>query len=180
MNYLVALIIMFFSLTVQALSVSELSQLIPINKPAQDFLQKEDRPKIFVTLSLSCPCSFSHLEHLSQLSEAHKEKIQFIGLLADPFTTVDESKTQLLEMNLKIPIFFDIDLLISRKLEAVTTPHAFYFSGSQTLLYQGAVSSSHTFSSENVLYLKEAIEKNHAGIAYKKKTKPLGCTISYP
>lgn len=177
---------MLFSFRLQALSLLEVVKLPSLNQPAKHLAKtlesnkgEDDLPFAFITLSFTCPCSVSHIDYLSQLSERYRNKIYLVGLLADPYATDEDVQSFLSDHQLPLPIFHDVDLTLSRKLMAITTPHAFFYK-QENLIYQGAVSSSHTFTTKNELYLEDSFEKSMNDKDYMAQTKPLGCMISYP
>lgn len=171
---------MTFLASAQALTLQDIKHLSQINKKKVDFLLQEGQKRevVMVTLSTQCPCSVSHLDHLSEISEKFKERIFIVGLHSDLDTTLEEA-TQFFEKTpVSFQVFYDEGLKVSRKIKAITTPHVFYFSKDDILIYQGALTSSHTFRSNNKLYLYDVLKSSERPLK-TSKTKPLGCFINY-
>lgn len=144
---------------------------------------EKDRDKkvgfVVVFLSSSCPCSISHMGHIAELAEKYPE-FQFVGLHADVYVSQSDAKEYFQSNNSFFPVLSDRHFKISRGLNALTTPHAFVFASTGEVSYQGAVTSSAMFSSDNKLHLKESLKAIKNGKAVSTaKTRPLGCALNY-
>lgn len=134
---------------------------------------------VLISLSSICPCSSSHTPYLNSLAEKFPS-FRFIGLHTDHQTSLEKAVGFYREHINSFPVFKDQNHLYSRELKALTTPHTFIFSPDGKLLYQGAVTSSHSFDESNTEHLKIALEQIEKGQRVRpRRTKPLGCKISY-
>lgn len=146
---------------------------------ASEDLQKINKGIVFVTLSSVCPCSLSHMNHLEKLSREFKDYL-FVGLHADGYASHEEFLIFKNEFPSGIKLINDDKFIFSKYLKAITTPHSFVLNTDQVVVYEGAVTNSHTFDSKNDLYLYQALKNHSANEKIEnEKTKPLGCSLNY-
>ena len=142
--------------------------------------QDQSQPLVFVTLSTTCPCSVSHMAHLSELAKSYPD-LTFVGIHADSSVSQEEAQGFFEAQNLAFSVWSDADLALSRALGAVTTPQAFVYQANKGLFYRGAVSSGSQFSDKNRAYLSEALSSLKEGKRPPRaRTRPRGCEINYP
>ena len=148
------------------------------DKPLLDLANPQ--PVVLFFLSKDCPCATSHLEHLSNLSRIFKD-LSFIGVSVDRSLEVEDLRAFYLS-RVSFTVIDDRNHHLARRLEALTTPHAFVFDSIGEIIYSGAVTGSATFDEERSSrrHLQEALTRLKEGEAPNRtRTRPLGCAIPY-
>jgi len=142
-------------------------------------VDSEDKKGLVVVfLSAKCPCSNSHNIELRDLAQSYKE-FNFVAVHSNVDEGKELSKPYFEKAALPFPVIEDENSQIADKLRALKTPHAFIFSPSGDVLYQGGVSNSKDCAKADRKFLREALEDLHAGKPVRTpEGRTLGCSIS--
>lgn len=136
------------------------------------------RGTVLVFLSSVCPCSNSHVAHLSELSQAFPE-IKFIGIHSNADESKETAESYFRKLNLPFPVIQDNQSEWAERLKAYRTPHSYLISPVGDITYQGGVTSSADPKRADSLYLKVTLKKYLAGEKIEgSRTRVLGCQIA--
>jgi len=133
---------------------------------------------LIVFLSIQCPVVRSYKDRLNSLAEGYKAKgINVIGVNANFTETADQIKAHA-AANYTFPVLIDKGNILADRLNANSTPEAYFFDAKSKLLYQGAIDNDRTGKNITQAYTKAALDSALAGEAVAKpKTAAFGCTI---
>lgn len=133
---------------------------------------------VLVFLSAKCPCSDSHISELKALAQDYPD-FTFSAIHSNVDEEIATSKIYFEKASLPFPVIQDQNAELANRFHALKTPHAFVVKANGDILYQGGVSSSHTFAKADRKYLREALEdlEHHRPVKIPEG-RTLGCTIS--
>jgi hypothetical protein len=139
---------------------------------------KDKKGLVVIFLSAKCPCSNSHNIELRDLAQSYKE-FNFVAVHSNVDEGKELSKPYFEKAAFPFPVIEDEKAQIADKLQALKTPHAYIFSSSGDVLYQGGVSNSKDCAKADRKFLREALEDLHAGKSVRTpEGRTLGCAIS--
>ena len=97
-----------------------------------------------------------------------------------PFDSADRCRQRLARGDFSTPLFLDDGQRLARAWGARHTPEAFIFDRSGVLVYHGAPDADFQDSSQNALWLRQALDATLAALPFtRSSTKPVGCTIKW-
>lgn len=135
-------------------------------------------PLVIVFLSAVCPCSDSHRPELAQLKTDFPQAT-IVGVNANADEDLPSAKEYFTRAALPFPVIRDPRSVLTDRLKALRTPHAFLFTADGRLVFQGGVSDTSQFSASAKKYLREALEDVTAGRPVRTaQARPLGCVIT--
>jgi thioredoxin-related protein len=131
-----------------------------------------------VFLSITCPCSNSHVKELIKLSREYSD-YDFVAIHANQDEELKDAKPYFAEAALPFPVLEDVNLTMAERFKARSTPHVFLLDAEGAVLYRGGVSSSKDCEKAGHLYLREALEDLAKGEKVRTPAgRTLGCFIS--
>ena len=138
--------------------------------------------KILVFLSQKCPCSCSHVSHLNELSQKHKN-ISFFGVISEPVDQENQNEVvnYFKKENFAFPIIRDDQQVLVNQYGALKTPHSIILKKNQDnyeVIYEGGVSDKSQFTKSTKHFLEENLTQVKLGkeLTYKQGVS-LGCYI---
>lgn len=154
------------------------ASILNSTKSEQKVIDLRSQWSVVIFLQTSCPCSNSHLAHLSALVKAYPE-VRFLGVHADGYTTSREAALYFQKLSLPFAIIDDANFKWTETFEAMKTPQTFLISPTGEIVYEGAITNSANFKEASEYYLKELLEavKNKKLIPFEHK-RSLGCYIT--
>ncbi len=179
MNFLLALVIVFFSFTALASVPVEIKGTTTPDKKVKEIIFNEsEMATVVVFLSAACPCSDSHIPYLKKLQNEFP-KINFVAIHSN--MDEDEASTEkyFRSVNLPFEVIQDDQAKLADTFKAFKTPHAFIISKDRKILYEGGVTSSAKAHQASHFHLRDALVDLTSGREIKvKEVRTLGCMIS--
>jgi thiol-disulfide isomerase/thioredoxin len=148
------------------------------------FLNDNKKIKALVFLSESCPCSRSHMQHLSELQKNYPQ-VSIYGVMTDRMAKSEDRQRiekYYLSAEVKFPMIKDEQMKLVKLYGALKTPHVTLLTlgkdGAYEKVYEGGVSNDREFKSTSTKYLQENLEAllNEKKVIYKANHS-LGCYI---
>lgn len=140
----------------------------------------KDKKKLtaLIFLSALCPCSHSHLSHLTKLKEQHPE-VDFLAIHSNRDEDTKTVEDYFAKNPLNFTLLKDDKSAWANRLKAYRTPHAYIISAQGEILYQGGVSNSTEVENAKEFYLADALNALKQNQSLKKsQTRVLGCPIA--
>jgi peroxiredoxin len=136
---------------------------------------------VIIFVSSQCPVVRGYNDRMNQLAIDYKAKgINVVGVNAN----VTESPTEIKahgEATYKFPVLIDKNSVLADKLNANSTPEAFFVDAKNVLLYHGAIDNDRSGRNVTEPYLRNAFDASLAGKKVEKaSTVAFGCTIKKP
>ncbi len=135
-----------------------------------------------VVLGTECPVSNEMLPELGQLAQVAAEKrIEFFGVLSDPFLERSAALRWREEYGIAFPLLFDADGALAARLAPQRTPEAFLYERSGKPVYRGRIDDRKAASgvgtnlprSRDLLAALEALGAGRTPAV--SRTEPVGC-----
>jgi thioredoxin-related protein len=140
-------------------------------------LTSDSRGTVLVFLSVTCPCSDSHIEEVKRLKKKYKE-FKFVGIHSNYAQTKEEALAYFPNKKLGFDVIHDMNSEIAKKLGAVKTPHSYILNRDGEVIYRGGVTNRSNASKATKFYLDEALSDLRAGHNPRvEERKTLGCYI---
>ena len=135
-----------------------------------------------VVLGNECPISNQMLPELGTLARlAGEKRIEFFGLLSDPFLTRSAAVRHREEFRIEFPLLWDCDGALAARLAPQRTPEAFLYDSCGRLVYRGRVDDRAAAPGlgTNVPRQRDLLAALEALAAGKPvpvaRTEPIGC-----
>ncbi len=147
----------------------------------ESFYANRSEYKVIVFLSVLCPCSRSHVEHLNDLQEKYKE-VSFHGVIVDSVEYQKLIQDYFTADRFSFSLLKDPQQVLIRDFNALKTPHIVLLkrqsNGKYKRLYEGGLSNQRDFSKSSRRYLQENLLALFEGrdLPYKHG-RSLGCYI---
>ncbi len=150
----------------------------------KDFEEDKAELKALVFLSVFCPCSQSHVEHLNELEKRYRN-LKIYGVITDEFSSenLPKIKDYYTEKKFKFPIIKDTKQRLVARYKALKTPHVILLKKKKEqnqydAIYAGGVTDQRDFSRSDKKYLQEnLIAYNSQKPLPYKNGRSLGCYI---
>ncbi len=136
---------------------------------------------VIIFVSAQCPVVRGYNERMNQLATDYKAKgINVIGVNSNVTEMPGEIKAHG-DATYKFPVLIDRNSVLAIKLDARSTPEAFFFDSKNILLYHGAIDNDRSGRNVTEPYLRNAFDANLAGKKIDKATTvAIGCSIKRP
>jgi hypothetical protein len=145
--------------------------------PFQWNYENAKEASVILFLSTKCPCSNSHIPHLTELQKKFSS-FSFFVVHSNFDETPEQGKEYFSKNHFSFPVLRDQKNFMADQLKALKTPHAFIISKSGDILYQGGVSSSSDAKRAETFYLQEALQDlTEKKNIRRPSTRTLGCAL---
>jgi len=139
---------------------------------------KGTKGAVIIFVSAVCPVVHGYNERMNQIATDYKAKgINVIGINSNVTENGEQIKTHA-ALTFNFPVLIDKNSMLANKLDAHSTPEAFFVDAKNTLLYHGAIDNDRTGAKITQPYLRNAFDSSLAGKKIEKSsTVAFGCSI---
>ncbi len=135
---------------------------------------------VLVFWSFKCPVSLAYVDRIDEIRNKYEgKKVVVLGIDSSPNETPAETRANVANLNIKMPVLLDSEGSVAEKLGATHTPSAFIIDGGAILRYKGALDNNKKLGENGRIdYVADALDSILAGHAVSMpETRPVGCSI---